>query len=192
MNVDSISLSRYTSQLSTSGSDQTRQAPPAPPPGPPPGEGGFVSVIGSALESLGVTDVASSDKESASSALGSFLQALMTSLHAQGDGSGAESGASTAVGGAAGQCGPGGSGAAGGTGGPGRLAADLKSLISSLQSDSSATDGTSSLASSFSSLLQSLGADSSDSQAKLASFLQTLADKLPQSGSSGNLINTTA
>ena len=37
-----------------------------------------------------------------------------------------------------------------------------------------------------------LGADSGDARAKLATFLQSLADQLPQSGSSGNLINTMA
>jgi len=178
MNVNSVSFSSYTSQLSTSGTDQTRKAPPPPPAGPPPGEGGFINAIGSALESLGVTDVAAGDKESAASSLGSFLQELMTSLHEQGEANGA---------GAAGAGGPGGPG-----GGPGRLAEDLQSLISSLQDDSSATGETSSLESSFASLLSSLGAESSDSKSRLASFLQALADKLPQAGSSGNLINTTA
>jgi len=181
MNVNSVSFSSYTSQLSTSGTDQTRKAPPPPPAGPPPGEGGFINAIGSALESLGVTDVAAGDKESAASSLGSFLQELMTSLHEQGEANGA---------GAEGAGGPGGPGGPGG--GPGRLAEDLQSLISSLQDDSSATGETSSLESSFASLLSSLGADSSDSKSRLASFLQALADKLPQAGSSGNLINTTA
>lgn len=180
MNVNSISFSSYTTQLSSSGSDPTRQAPPPPPPGPPPGEGGFVNAIGSALESLGVTDVAATDKESAASSLGSFLQELMTSLHGQGEANGAP---------AEGSGGPGGPG---GAGGPGRLAEDLQSLISSLQGDSSETGESSSLESSFSSLLSSLGADSSESKTKLASFLQALADKLPQAGSSGNVINTTA
>jgi len=175
MNVNSVGFSSYTSQLSSSGTDQARQAPPPPPPGPPPGEGGFINAIGSALESLGVTDVAASDKESAASSLGSFLQELMTSLHEQGEANGA---------------GPEGAGGPGA--GPGRLAEDLQSLISSLQDDTSGSSGTSSLESSFSSLLSSLGADSSDSKSKLASFLQALADKLPQAGSSGNLINTMA
>jgi len=180
MNVNSISYGSYTSQLSTSGSDQARKAPPPPPPGPPPGEGGFVNAIGSALESLGVTDVAATDKDNAASALGSFLQELMTSLHEQGEANGASD-----AGGAQGE-GP------AGPGGPGRLAEDLQSLISSLQNDSAESDDASSLETSFSSLLSALGADSSDSQSKLASFLQALADKLPQAGSSGNLINTTA
>ncbi|MBY0241746.1 MAG: hypothetical protein K2X55_20780 [Burkholderiaceae bacterium] len=116
--------------------------------------------------------------------------------------------------------GPGGPGGAGGPGGgPGRLAADLQSLISKLGSsttDSTAADGTdstdstddadststssatttstastsSTLESAFDNLLQALGADSSDAGGKLSSFLQTLADKLPAAGSSGNLINT--
>lgn len=174
MNVNSISYSSYTSQLSTSGSDQARKAPPPPPPGPPPGEGGFVNAIGSALESLGVTDVVATDKDNAASALGSFLQELMTSLHEQGEANGASD-----AGGAQGE-------------GPGRLAEDLQSLISSLQNDAAESGDASSLETSFSSLLSALGADSSDSQSKLASFLQALADKLPQAGSSGNLINTTA
>ncbi|HEY0587282.1 MAG TPA: hypothetical protein VGD52_14195 [Pseudoduganella sp.] len=177
MNVNSLGFSGYTSQLSTEGTGQTRQAPPPPPPGPPPGEGGFIDAIGSALESLGVTDVAATDKESAASSLGSFLQELMTSLHKQGEANGA------------GAEGPGGRG---GPGGPSRLAKDLQGLISSLQSDSSETEQSSSLESSFASLLSALGTDNSDSRSKLASFLQTLADKLPQAGSSGNLINTTA
>lgn len=168
MNVNSVGSSSYTSQLSNSGAGQARQAPPPPPPGPPPGEGGFINAIGSALESLGVTDVAETDKESAASSLGSFLQELMTSLHEQGEAN------ST------------------GAGGPGRLAEDLQSLIASLQSDSSETNEASSLESSFSALLSAFGADDSDFSTKLASFLQTLADKLPQAGSSGNLINTTA
>ena len=171
MNVNSLGSSSYTSQISASGTEQARKTPPPPPPGPPPGEGGFVNAIGSALESLGVTDVAATDKESAASSLGSFLQKLMTSLHEQGEANGA---------------------GAEGAGGPGRLAEDLQRLISSLQSDASGTGEASSLESSFSSLLFALGADSSDSSTKLASFLQALADKLPQAGSSGNLINTTA
>jgi len=190
MNVNSITSGSFASQLASGGTDKARQAPPPPPPGPPPGEGGFVSAIGSALESLGVTDVAASDKESAASALGSFLQQLMTSLHEQGDANGYPADgadpAATVTGASAG------AGRAGGPGGPGRLAQDLQSLISSLQGDSSDSDPASSLESAFSSLLESLGAESSDSKTKLASFLQTLADKLPQAGSSGNLINTTA
>jgi hypothetical protein len=182
MNVNSVSGSSYASQLSPAGSDKTRQAPPPPPPGPPPEAGGFVNAIGAGLESLGVSDVAASDKENAASALGSFLQELMASLHEQGAANGAE---------AEGSFGPGGP-EPGGAGGPGRLAEDLQSLISSLQGDSSESGEASSLETSFSSLLEALGADSSDAQSKLASFLQTLADKLPQSGSSGNLINTTA
>ena len=168
MNVNSLGSSSYTSQISASGTEQARKTPPPPPPGPPPGEGGFVNAIGSALESLGVTDVAATDKESAASSLGSFLQDLMTSLHGKGEANGAQAE------------------------GPGRLAEDLKGLISSLQGDSSETGETSSLESSFSSLLSALGANNSDSKAKLASFLQALADKLPEAGSSGNLINTTA
>jgi hypothetical protein len=174
MNVNSVSGSSYASQLSPAGSDKTRQAPPPPPPGPPPEAGGFVNAIGAGLESLGVSDVAASDKENAASALGSFLQELMASLHEQGAANGAE---------AEGSFGP---------GGPEPGGADLQSLISSLQGDSSESGEASSLETSFSSLLEALGADSSDAQSKLASFLQTLADKLPQSGSSGNLINTTA
>lgn len=208
MNINSISSSTYASQLTSGSTDKARQAPPPPPPGPPPGEGGVVSAIGSALESLGVTDVAAGDKESAASALGSFLQQLMTSLHEQGgaDGTAVNGGADTAdavdassgglggPGGAGGPRGAGGGGFSGpgGPGGPGRLAQDLKSLISSLEDDSSGDSSSSALETSFSSLLDALGADSSDSQTKLASFLQTLADKLPQAGSSGNLVNTTA
>ncbi|WP_028102539.1 hypothetical protein [Pseudoduganella violaceinigra] len=175
MNVNSINSSSFASQVASGGgADKTRQAPPPPPPGPPPGEGGFVSAIGAALESLGVSEVAASDKDNAASAIGSFLQELMASLHKQGEAKGAQPGDGF------------------GRGGPGRLADDLTSLVSSLQSDSPESAEASSLETSFSSLLESLGADSSDSQSKLAGFLQTLADKLPQSGSRGNLVNTTA
>ncbi len=176
MNINSISSS-YASQVAFTGTDKARQAPPPPPSGQAPGEGGFVSAIGSALESLGVTDVAAGDKDSAASALGGFLQQLMTALHEQGDANGG---------------GPGRPGEPGGAGGPGRLAQDLESLISSLQDDSSDSSSSSALETSFSSLLDALGADGSDSKTKLASFLQSLADKLPQAGSSGNLVNTTA
>ena len=174
MNVNSISSSSFTGQLAASGSGQARQSPPPPPPGPPPGEGGFVNAIGSALESLGVTDVAATDKESSASALGSFLQELMSSLHEQGEANGAQGEEH------------------GGPGGPGRLAEDLQSLISSLQSDDTESSEASPLETSFSSLLSALGGDSSDSQSRLTTFLQALADKLPQAGSSVNLINTTA
>ena len=144
---------------------------------------GFVNAIGEALSSLGVTGVPSGDKEGAASALGGFLQELMASLHAQGEAKGA------AAEGTFGSVGPGGEGV---RGGPGRLAEDLQSLVSSLQGDAAETGAASQLEKSFSSLLDSLGADSSDARSKLAGFLQTLANKLPQSGSSGNLINTTA
>jgi hypothetical protein len=118
-----------------------------------------------------VSDVPSTDQESAASALGSFLQNLMTSLHEQGNANGPP---------------------ANSAGAPGRLAEDLQSLIASLQGDSSAGGTASALQSSFSSLLEAFGADSSDAQSRLAGFLQSLADQLPPSGSSGNLVNTTA
>lgn len=180
MNVNAISSS-FASQVSANGADKTRQAPPAPPPaGQPPGGGGFVNAIGQALESLGVTDVAAEDKEGAASALGSFLKELMASLHSQGEAKGVQ---------AEGAFGPG--GAQGGAGGPGRLAEDLQSLAASLQGESEGGEA-GSLETSFSSLLEALGADSSAAQGKLAGFLQTLAARLPQSGSSGNLVNTSA
>lgn len=176
MNVNVVPGSAYAGQLPSDAAGQARRAPPAPPPGPPPGEAGFVGSIGAALESLGVTDVAAGDKEGAANALGGFLQELMASLHEQGEANGAA------------QQGPGGNGA----GGPGRLAQDLQSLIASLQDDAQETGGASPLESSFATLLGALGADSGDARAKLATFLQSLADQLPQSGSSGNLINTMA
>lgn len=184
MNVNSIAGGGYMGQVSASGTDKTRQAPPPPPPGGQPHDaGGFVSAIGEALESLGVTDVAASDKEDVAAALGSFLQELMASLHEQGEANGAQP---------EGSFGPGGPAGPGGAGGPRRLAEDLQSLVSSLQGESDSGKA-SSLETSFSSLLDLLGADSSDASGTLASFLQALADKLPQSGSSsGNLVNTTA
>lgn len=157
MNVNSITGGSYTRQVSGTGTDKAHQAPPPPPPGgKPPDAGGFISAISDALGSLGVTDVAASDKEEAASALGSFLQELMASLHEQGAANGA---------------------------GPGRLAEDLQNL---------ATSESPSLEASLSSLLESLGVENSDGGTKLANFLQALADKLPESGSSGNLINTIA
>lgn len=196
MNVNSVTGSGYASQLASIGADKTRQAPPPPPPGgQPPDAGGFVNAIGEALSSLGVSGVDSGNKENAASSLGKFLQELMASLHAQSDASGAA--AEGAPGAAApgvqgGLGGPGGPGGGGGAGGPGRLSEDLKSLISSLQGDSTESSKSLPLETSFSSLLESLGVDSSGSKSKLASFLQTLADKMPQAGSTGNLINTTA
>ncbi|WP_342114675.1 hypothetical protein [Pseudoduganella sp. OTU4001] len=168
MNVNSITGSGFASQVPATGTDKARQPPPPPPPdGPPPDGSGLANAIGQALQSLGVTDVATSEKESAAASLGAFLQELMASLHEQGTAKGAGAG-----------------------GHPGRLSEDLQSLISSLQSESGSGEA-SALETSFSALLDSLGADSSDSQTKLASFLQTLAGQLPQSGSTGNLINTT-
>ena len=175
MNINPITGAGYAGQATAAAPDKARQPPPPPPPdGQPPGAGGFVNAIGEALSSFGVTDVASSDKESAAAALGSFLQELMGALHAQGEAKGA---------------------AAEGKSGhpsPGRLSEDLQGLISSLQADDSQTSETSSLEGSFSSLLEALGANSSDAHSKLAGFLQALAGKLPQAGSSGNLIHTTA
>ncbi|MRV74721.1 hypothetical protein GJ700_23700 [Duganella sp. FT92W] len=147
----------------------------------------------------------------AAQALSSFLHELMGALHQQGaGGQGGQPPDGQAYGppggGSGGPGGPGGPG-----GGPGRLAADLQSLISKLGSSSTdgsestggtgSTEGTDSTASAtdsasttlesaFENLLQALGSDTSGAGGKLASFLQTLADKLPGAGSSGNLINT--
>jgi hypothetical protein len=182
MNVSSIAGGALASQVPATGTEAARHAPPPPPPdGRRPDAGGFVKGLGEALSSLGVGDVGAGDKDSAGAALGSFLQELMASLHEQGEAKGAA---------AEGTFGPG--GPAGHGGGPGRLAEDLQGLISSLQGDAPESGELSSLESSFSSLLDTLGVDSGDTPSTLASFLQTLADKLPQAGSSGNLINTTA
>lgn len=153
----------------------------------------------------------------AAQALGSFLHELMGALHeqgaaAQGGGQGGQPPDGQAYGPpGSGHGGPGGAGGPGA--GPGRLAADLQSLISRLGSssadDTETTDGTdgadsteaagttdttggsaTALESAFENLLQALGSDTSDAGSKLSSFLQTLADKLPGAGSSGNLINT--
>jgi hypothetical protein len=168
MSVNALGPGRAAGPSPAGGTGEARQAPPAPPPGPPPGERGFVNAIGSALESLGVGDVAAGDKDGAATALGGFLQQLMSALHEQG-GSGAVA-----------------------AGGPGRLAQDLQSLAASLQGAAPGGGASSPLESAFSSLLDSLGTDSGDANSKLRSFLQTLADKLPQAGGSGNLVNTTA
>ncbi|WP_374583311.1 hypothetical protein [Pseudoduganella sp.] len=174
MNVNAIGGGNYISQVS-SGSDKARPAPPAPPPGgQPPGAEGFINAIGEALQTLGAGNAAASGKEDAASAMGSFLQQLMDALHEQGAGNGAQAEGGFAPG-----------------GGPGRLAGDLQSLAASLQGEAQDGQG-GALGSSFSALLDALGVDSSDAGGKLAGFLQALADKLPQSGSSGNLVNTSA
>lgn len=144
-------------------------------------------------------------------ALGGFLHELMGALHAQGGTQGGSQSGAPPDGQAYGP--PGGPGGAGGPGGPGRLSSDLQSLISELgsgtssttSSDTTSTDGTDSTSStstaasdsvdsletSFKNLLQALGSDTSNSNDKLSSFLQTLANKLPGAGTSGNLVNTT-
>jgi hypothetical protein len=178
---------------------------------PPPRDGGgFIDAIASALQSLGLSSSDSATDGStgtttdtaagggnAAQALGSFLHELMGALHEQG----ASSTASPPPGGGQAYGPPGG----GAPGGPGKLEADLQSLVAKLTSSSDtatseadeATEaseatgtGATALESSFQSLLQALGSDTSDASGKLASFLQALSDKLPNAGSSGNLINT--
>lgn len=188
-------------------------------PPPPPDGGALVGAVADALQSIGVTATGTADDGSAAAgtdtapqgnaahALGSFLHELMGALHqqgaAQGGGQGGQPPDDQAYGPpGGGPGGPGGAGGAGGPpGGPGRLAADLQGLISRLGTSASdsadsnaaatATDSASSpLESAFAHLLQALGSDSAGAGGKLSSFLQTLADKLPGAGSSGNLINT--
>lgn len=171
MNINAIaSAGGYTPQLASASAERTRQA--APP--PPPQQGaGFISAIGEALQSVGVSGSGSAgDGSNAAQALGGFLQQLMSALHAQGGGEAPPPGSAY------------------GPPGAGGLQQDLQSLIASLNGDS--TDSTSSLQASFSSLLSALGADSSDSNNQLSNFLQALSDNLPQAGSSGNLINISA
>jgi hypothetical protein len=57
---------------------------------------------------------------------------------------------------------------------------------------SESSDGGSSLESAFTSLLEALGVSTDDATTKLGDFLQALAGKLEQNGSSGNLLDTTA
>ncbi|GAB2843453.1 hypothetical protein GCM10027277_08680 [Pseudoduganella ginsengisoli] len=181
-------------------------------PPPPPDGGGLVGAIADALQSIGVTATGAADggsatgstdtRGNAAQALGSFLHELMGALHEQG--ASAQAGGPPPDGQSYGPPGGGQGGSGGPGGGPGRLSADLQSLIAKLGSsstdssssaDSAGSTSTESSASSalqnaFSNLLQALGTDASDPSSKLNSFLQTLADKLPSAGSSGNLINT--
>jgi hypothetical protein len=151
------------------------------------------------------TDTSSTDGSNVAQALGSFLQSLMGALHAQGSAN--EDGPAPYGEGQQGQ----GMGGPGGGGGPGRLASDLQSLISKLGSastassastssttaasntdDTTASGATTDLESTFKNLLDQLGGTgSTDSNGKLASFLQALSTNLSGAGTSGNLINTT-
>ncbi|UMR29171.1 hypothetical protein MJ904_19020 [Massilia sp. MB5] len=209
MNITSLNSSSAASQLAYTGkaaqnssADGVAQRRP-----PPPDGGGLVNAIADALKSIGVgsaedaagtgadtdsTSITSGTGSNAAQALGGFLQDLMAALHEQG---GAQGGPPPY--GEAGQGGaPGGAGGPGPGGGPGKLASDLQGLISKLDGGASSDDETVSdsttLESSFKSLLQALGSDSSDSSTQLSSFLKALANGLPNAGSSGNLINTSA
>ncbi|WP_256080943.1 hypothetical protein [Massilia sp. YIM B04103] len=206
MNIASLNSSSAAGQLAYTGktvqnSSAEGVAPRRP---PPPDSGGLVNAIADALKSIGVggtedaastdgsTDSTSGASGNAAQALGSFLQDLMAALHEQG---GAQGGSPPY--GEAGQGGgPGGAGGPGPGGGPGKLASDLQGLISKLDGGASSEDetvsGSTTLESSFKSLLQALGSDSSDSSTQLSSFLKALANGLPNAGSSGNLINTSA
>lgn len=202
MTISSLTSSSAASQLSYAGKLSSANASSSGEGGqvgrrpPPPDGGGFIDAIASALQSLGISSTDSTastastngtDNGNAAQALGSFLHELMGALHEQGASSPPPSGEGQAYGP------PGG-------GGPGRLEADLQSLISKLgasgeSSDTSETSETSetsgsALETSFQSLLEALGSDTSDASGKLASFLQALSGKLPDAGSSGNLINT--
>jgi hypothetical protein len=209
MSISSLTSSTAASQLSyvsksgsASSDDASAQVRNGPP--PPRDGGGFIDAIASALQSIGVsngdsgTSTTSSTSDSstdssassgnAAQALGSFLHDLMGALHQQGATS-SSSGDKQSYGHH--------------QGGPGRMGADLQSLISKLGSGSasdtsgtSSTDSedstTSSLTTSFQGLLQALGSDTSGASSKLTSFLQALSDKLPDAGTSGNMINTSA
>lgn len=217
MTISSLTSSSAASQLSyvsktgsanANDSGESGQVGNGPP--PPQSGGGFINAIASVLESLGLSEGDSATGDSTSSdgstgsgnaaqALGSFLHELMGALHEQGASPESSSpGDGQAYGPPGGNGGPGGPGGPGGAGGSGKLEADLQSLISKLgsSSETAGSDGTedsgSALESSFQSLLEALGSDTSNSGGKLASFLQALSDKLPNAGTSGNLINTSA
>jgi hypothetical protein len=57
---------------------------------------------------------------------------------------------------------------------------------------SASSEGTTSLEVAFTSLLDALGVSTDDASTTLGDFLQALAGKLEQNGSSGNLVDTTA
>lgn len=202
MTISSLTSGSAASQLSyvskpgvSNADGESGQVGNRPP--PPPDGGGFIDAVASALESLGISDGGSAGTEASTSgnaaqALGSFLHEMMGALHEHGASSSPSSSSSSGD--------SHGYGLPGGAGGPGKLEADLQSLIaklgSSTETDSadSSSDSTgeagSSLETSFQSLLEALGGDTSDASGKLASFLQALSDKLPNAGTSGNLINT--
>ena len=204
MTISSLTFGSAASQLSyvskpgvSNADGESGQVGNRPP--PPPDGGGFIDAVASALESLGISDGGSAGTEASSSgnaaqALGSFLHEMMGALHEQGASSSPSPSSSSSSGDSHGY------GLPGGAGGPGKLEADLQSLIaklgSSTETDSadSSSDSTgepgSWLETSCQSLLEALGGDTSDASGKLASFLQALSDKLPNAGTSGNLINT--
>lgn len=176
MSISSITSSSAASQLAyiSSAASAARRAPPPPPDGE---GGGFIGAIADALKSIGLSSdseaAESTDSSNAAQALGSFLEDLMSALHAQGSDESVPPPYGEAP-----------------QGGPGKLAEDLGSLIAKL--GSSTDDSTGSLESSFGKLLTALGADSSDAASQLGSFLQALASGMPEARTSGNLINTTA
>jgi hypothetical protein len=159
-----------------------------------PGGGAFIGAIASALSDIGVNSASSTDAASTgestdpANAVGDFLQTLMETLHSQGGGHG--------HGGPHGAGGPPAKPPSGG--GNGGIASDLQNLIKSLGSaNTDSTSGTeagtsSGLSDSFKNLLGELGIDNTDAGSKLSQFLQTLASRLESSGTSGNLVNTTA
>jgi hypothetical protein len=156
-----------------------------------PGGGAFISAIASALSDIGVSSASSTGAASTgestdpANAVGDFLQTLMETLHSQGGGHG--------HGGPHGAGGPPGKPPSGGG-----IASDLQNLIKSLGSaNTDSTSGTeagtsSGLSDSFKNLLGELGIDNTDAGSKLSQFLQTLSSRLESSGTSGNLVNTTA
>lgn len=232
MSISSISSSLYSlTQASQVGSasrasadGQAQQVQGGPPPRPHGGGGLGKAVIQSLADTLGIDTSSSSgasatdgststtdstlgttDVASAQQALGSFMQSLMSALHAQGAGASASSGTN---GGDPDGDGDGPRGPRMGQGGPGRMESDLQSLIQKLASSSTGTStssdsttasdstsndsGTSTLQDSFKNLLSSLGVSTDDSNDKLNSFLQSLQNKMADVHPSGNAVNTTA
>ncbi|MCS0609393.1 hypothetical protein NX773_14575 [Massilia solisilvae] len=232
MSISSISSSlsslTQTSQLGSasraSADDQAQQVQGGAPPRPHGGGGLGKAVMQSLADTLGIdtssaggasatdgsTSTAAStagttDVASAQQALGSFMQSLMSALHAQGAGASASSGTNgrDPDGDGDGHKGP-----RMGQGGPGRMESDLQSLIQKLASSSTGTStssdsttsshstpsdsGTSTLQDSFKNLLSALGVSTDGSSDKLNSFLQSLQSKMADVHPAGNAVNTSA
>jgi len=212
-----VNKSAALSGTDSTGVGATRAAPPERPPG---GPGALVEAIGSALQTIGVTATSGTTSgsetetgvsEDVAQALGSFLQELMGALHEQ-RGNLAQGGQTAADGygppGGAGAGGPmeadlqsliGALAAANGTdGADGADSADssasaletaFKNLLTAL-GGSAETDASTAVSTDANATATATATSTSDTSARLATFLQSLAERLPGARASGNLVDT--